>query len=59
MPIFFPPKKQAFEANASSSGGKRSVNDKELSFTATKSQTKSESETKQKENGVLPNFPNE
>ena len=43
---FFP---QAFEANASSSGGRQSVNDKELSITVTKSQKKRKSETIQKE----------
>ena len=35
--MYFP---QAFEASASLSGGKRSVNDKELSFTEKKLQTK-------------------
>ena len=34
------------QANASSSGGKLSANDEELSFTGTRSQKKSKSETK-------------
>ena len=54
---FFP---QAFEANASSSGGRQSVNDKELSITVTKSQKKKKVKVKRykKKIGVLPNFPN-
>ena len=49
---------QAFKANASSSGGKPSVNDKELSFTVTTKPQKKVKQNKRKI-GVLPNFPNE